>query len=150
MSVNRTLFDRVGGKVTLMMVHKLLYDKVYTHPWLKQYFTDKPQEILESQQTAFMGQLFGGPKAFAGKTPKFAHQHMVISEELFDLRHNLLAAALTEAGISEPLKEEWLEVDATFKRAMVKTSEDQCKRSYATQELLNFPNPNPARHVANG
>ena len=150
MSVDKSLFDRVGGKATLMKVHSILYTKVYAHPWLKQYFTDKPQDILENQQTSFMGQLFGGPKSFAGKTPKFAHQHMLISEELFNLRHQLLADSLNQAGIPAPLQQEWLDADATFKRALIKTSEDQCKRAYAIQPILNFPNPDKGRNSATG
>jgi len=140
-SINKTLFDRIGGKSTLMRVHKLFYDKAYAHPWLSQYFTDKPQDILESQQTEFMGQLFGGPKAYAGKTPKMAHQHMMISDELFDVRAQLLKESLSEAGLADDLQQEWLAADGTFKRARVKESEGKCARSYPAQPILNFSRP---------
>ena len=141
MSIDKSLFNRIGGKSTLIKVHKIFYDKAYAHPWLSQYFTDKPQEILESQQTEFMGQLFGGPKAYAGKTPKMAHQHMMITEELFDIRSQLLAESLSEAGLPADLQQEWLDADGTFKRALSKESVDKCERSYPTQPILDFSRP---------
>ncbi len=141
MTVDRTLFDRLGGKSTLSRVHQIFYDKVYGHAWMSQYFVDKPRETLERQQTDFMGQLFGGPKAYAGKSPKVAHQHMVITEELFRLRSAFLEQSLIEAGIAEDLRQEWIAADMTFMAIIVKESESQCVRAYTTQEILNFRRP---------
>ena len=142
MSIDKTLYERLGGKPIYIKVHRIFYDKAYAHPWLSQYFTDKPQEILESQQTDFMIQLMGGPKAYGGKTPKSAHQHMMISEELFDLRSQMLSDSLKEAGVSDELRVEWLKADATLKRALVKSSKDECSRSYPTQPILDFAKSN--------
>jgi len=138
MSIDKTLFDRLGGLRTFEVVHKIFYDKAYAHPWLSLYFTDKPQEVLESQQTDFMVQLMGGAKRYAGKTPKSAHQHMMISEELFDLRSEMLSDSIREAGISDDLREEWLAADGALKKALVKTSVEECSQSYPNQPILNF------------
>jgi len=137
MSLDKTLFLRLGGKQTLVKVHKLFYDKAYSHPWLRKYFTDKPQEVLERQQTAFMGQLMGGPKAYAGKSPKSAHRHMEISEELFDLRSQMLSDSIKAAGVSDELRQEWLAADEALRRAVVKPLED-CTRAYPSQRFLSF------------
>ena len=138
MAIDKTLFDRLGGLGTFEHVHKIFYDKAYAHPWLSQYFTDKPQEVLERQQTDFMVQLMGGPKRYAGKTPKSAHKHMMISEELFDLRAEMLSDSIREAGISDNLREEWLAADGALKKALVKSSVDECSQSYPNQPILNF------------
>ena len=138
MAIDKTLYDRLGGKQTFIKVHKLFYDKAYADPWLSKFFTDKPQEVLENQQTDFMVQLMGGPKAYGGKSPKSAHQHMVITEELFELRSRLLSESLKELGIRDDLREEWLDADRTFKRALEKNSEAECTISYPNQPILNF------------
>lgn len=138
MAIDKTLHDRLGGINTFEKVHKIFYDKVYAHSWLRKYFTNKPQKVLEEQQTNFMIQLMGGPKCYGGKSPKTAHQHMLISEELFELRAKLLSDSIREAGISDALREEWLNADAALKKALVKTSVDQCKQAYPTQSILNF------------
>ncbi len=140
-TVDKTLFDRIGGSKTLQEVHKIFYDKAYTHSWLKLYFTDKPQNILEDQQTDFMAQLMGGPKRYAGKTPKMAHQHMNITEELFKLRQEMLSESISEAGLSDDLREEWLRVDDKLKLAITKKSPNACKKAYLTQQILDFPKP---------
>lgn len=140
-TIDKTLFDRLGGIKTLEKVHKIFYDKAYAHDWLKRYFTDKPQQVLEEQQTDFMTQLMGGPKRYGGKTPKMAHQHMNISDELFELRQQLLSEAIAEVGINDDLRQEWLNADATLKSAIVKKSKDECKTAYDGQVVLDFPKP---------
>ena len=139
MAIDKTLYDRLGGKPTFVKVHKIFYDKAYADPWLRKFFTDKPQVVLENQQTDFMIQLMGGPKAYGGKSPKSAHQHMVITDELFELRARLLSESIKEAGIRDDLRNEWLDADRTFKRALEKKSEADCTQSYPNQPILNFP-----------
>ena len=141
-TINKTFFERLGGVKTLEQVHKIFYDKLYADQWMRLYFTDKPQQVLEEQQTDFMAQIFGGPKRYAGKSPKMAHQHMNITEELFRLRQTLLNESLKEYGLSDGLRREWMEADANFKRALVKESVDECKQSNPSQAILDFEKPN--------
>lgn len=138
MAISKTLYTRLGEKQTFEKVHKIFYDKLYADPWLRQFFTDKPQVVLEEQQTDFMIQIMGGPKRYAGKSPKSAHQHMVITEELFDVRSEMLSDSITEAGISDALRDEWLEADSTFRRALIKKTEAECSKAYDNQPILNF------------
>jgi len=140
-TIDKSLFARLGGQSTLEKVHKIFYDKAYAHPWLRLYFTDKPQHVLEEQQTDFMTQLMGGPKIYGGKTPKMAHQHMNITEELFSIRQELLSQAILEAGIDKDLHAEWLHADETLKKAVVKQSVNDCNTAYPSQEVLDFKNP---------
>ena len=140
-SVDKTLFDRLGGKPTLEKVHKIFYDKCYAHPWLGKYFTHKPQEVLETQQTDFMQNLMGGPNLYAGKTPKNAHQHINISAELFTLRQQVLSESIKEAGISDELREQWLAADGKLQKALVKSSVKECVRAYEMQDILDFKKP---------
>jgi hemoglobin len=140
-TIDKTLFDRIGGFDTLEKVHKIFYDKAFSHPWLKQYFTERPQSFLENQQTDFMGQLMGGPKRYAGKNPKMAHQHINITEDLFRLRQFMLNEAIIEYGLADELRKEWMRADASIKMAIIKKSVDECSTSRPTQEILDFPKP---------
>jgi len=138
MAIDKTLYDRLGGKEIFIKVHKIFYDKAYAHRWLGKYFTDKPQKLLEDQQTDFMVQLMGGPKIYGGKAPKFAHQHMMISNELFELRAEMLSESIKQAGVPDDLRKEWIAADAALKRSLVKKSVDECSVSYPTQKILDF------------
>jgi len=137
-TISKTLFTRLGGVSTLEKVHKTFYDKAYAHPWLSLYFTDNPQKNLEQQQTDFMTRLFGGPTVYCGRTPKLAHQHMLITDELFDLRQKLLSESIQEHGLSDMLREEWLAADDSLRQAIVKRSLSECKKAYNNQEILDF------------
>ena len=141
MAVDKTSFDRIGGMDTLRKVHKIFYDKLFVHPWLRQFFVEHPQEIFEKQQTDFMCGLMGGPKIYAGKTPKMAHQNIMITDEMFELRSEILSLSIKEAGIADNLREEWLVADRTLKQAIVKKSVADCKKMYDNQVIYDIPRP---------
>lgn len=136
-----SLYNQLGGKETLQKVHKVFYDKVFSHPWLGLYFKGKNRQILEDQQTDFMSKMLGGPLVYSGRAPIYVHQHMMISEELFDLRNRLLSDAIRECGIDDDLRESWLLKDQSMKRALVKTGPHECIVQ-SSEELLDFKNPN--------
>ncbi|TKB33531.1 MAG: group 1 truncated hemoglobin [Nitrospira sp.] len=137
----QSLYQAVGGKPTLEKVHKIFYDKIYTHPWIKQYFEDTPQHIIESQQTDFMTTSMGGPEHYFGKFPNPAHKHMNITEELFDLRQAMLKNSLEEANVPRELAIKWLKIDGAFRKGLVKETLADCEKRFATDQILNFPNP---------
>jgi len=82
----KKLIDRIGGRTTIEWVHKIFYDKIYADPWLGKFFAGIDQKHIESQQTDFITMLFGGPKAYSGRMPIDAHEHILIGEELFSER----------------------------------------------------------------
>ena len=116
------LFDAIGGLPTLRRAHKIFYDKIYAHDWLKQFFAGHSQEAIENRQTAFMAEKMGGPVEYWGKEIKYAHEAMYITRELFEVRHGLLEESLREAGVPEELRERWLRIDRAFMKLIVKDS----------------------------
>ena len=135
------LFEAIGGRPTLEKVHKLFYDKLYEHPWLKEFFKEVPQEVIENQQTDFMVANMGGGKIYSGALPKNGHRHMFISEELFDLRSKILKESIRACGVTESLTERWVKIDYAFKHSLVKKDVGECEKRFFTDEILNFPKP---------
>ena len=125
----------------LRKVSKSFYDKVYRHEWLKKYFENINQEVIESQQVDFIAQAMGGPDRYCGKFVPEAHSHMMISEELFVLREELLNESLVECGACLELRDRWNKIDRSFKRIIVKNSLDECKPRFHTDTIINFENP---------
>lgn len=136
-----SLFERIGGYDVLKKVHKIFYDKIYADAWIGQFFADISQETIENQQTDFMAQAMGGPDKYCGAFPIPAHQHMNITPELFEHRHALLTEALKEAGVPDEHAAAWLKIDGAFKSGLVKKSPADCKRRFATDEILDYPKP---------
>lgn len=122
-SKRTSLLDQVGGLPVLQRVHKIFYDKVYAHPWIGQYFAGHDQVAIENRQTSFMAEKMGGPAGYMGKPMDLTHEHMYISEELFDLRKQLFKESLEEVGLDPELIERWLKIDGAFKRHIVKEDE---------------------------
>ena len=117
-----TMFDAVGGLPILQRVHKIFYDKVYAHPWLKLFFEGHSQVAIENRQTTFMAMKMGGDVVYMGKDIKTAHETMYITPELFEIRRQLLDESIREAGVADELRERWLKMDGAFMKNIVKES----------------------------
>ena len=135
------LYDQLGGLSVLQRVHKIFYDKVYRDPWLKLFFADVTQTLIEAQQTDFMAQAMGGPSRYCGRLPIPAHRHMFITEELFELRTRLLEESLVEVGVPAWLQARWLKIDGAFKGRLVKQSPSECQGHYKTAPIMVIPTP---------
>ena len=135
------LYERIGGRPTLDKVHKHFYDALYRHPWLGQFFAGVNQAHIEAQQSDFMAQLMGGPKAYAGRMPTSAHMHMYITEELLQTRRELLTEALFAVGVAEAERMDWLRLDGAFKKVILKERQEDCQRRFATDNILSYPSP---------
>lgn len=144
---NLKRFEALGGKAILEKVSKIFYDKIYKHEWIGQFFKDIPQDRIESQQVDFMASSLGGPKNYCGRLPIPVHKNMFISDELFDLRHELLIESLKEANASEELIAKWTKIDDAFKSGIVKKNLGECEKKFFTDEILFFPNPSEKKKV---
>lgn len=131
-----SLYDNLGSADCLARVHRALYDKIFDHPSFRVFFADKNREHQESQQNDFMASKFGGPNEYRGRLPDGAHQHMYITDELFELRHDLLRETLDECGVSPELRDQWLAIDRSFKSAIVKKSVTDCVKRYNTDTII--------------
>jgi truncated hemoglobin YjbI len=137
----KKLIERIGGRATVERVHKIFYDKLYADAWMGQFFAGIDQKHIESQQTDFIVMLFGGPKNYSGRMPIDAHEHIMIGEDLFAARSELLRQSLQEAGVGAAESDDWLRIDMAFKKVLIKKSTSECKKRFFTDQILDFPNP---------
>jgi len=141
-------FEELGGFPMLRKISKIFYDKIYAHPWIGKYFENIRQEHIENQQVDFMAQVLGGPQMYFGAFVPDAHKHMMITEELFELRELLLLESFKEAQASPALQERWLKVDRAFKKSVVKKSFEDCAKRFNTDDILDFSNPDKDKKAA--
>lgn len=141
MSKDVHIFEEMGGMAKIKEIQKIFYDKIYEDPWMKHYFATMPQEQIESQQADFMAQVLGGPKMYCGRFPVQAHEHIYVTEELFEYRQKILKESLEEAGLSPEHVEICIKMDEAFKKGIVKDSLQDCKKRFATDTILDFENP---------
>lgn len=137
----RTFYEEIGGMKTIQRVHTVFYNKIYAHPWIGRFFQGISQDVIEGQQNDFMGQNFGGPVYYLGKLPVAAHKHMLITDELFELRKKLLEDSLNEVGLDPEHIQKWLKVDSAFRNGIVKKSAEDCEKRFYTDEIQVFQDP---------
>ncbi len=136
------LFDKIGGRPTLINISKRFYDKVYNHSWLGLYFKNTKQSVIESQQVDFMTGALGGPRIYGGRMPFDAHIHLNINHDLFDLRQQLLLEAFKEENAPQILVDRWLKIEEAFRGQIIKRNISECQKRYFTDEILDFTDPN--------
>lgn len=117
-------------------VNKNFYDRIYADPWLNKMFEIVPQDVIESQQTDFMVGALGGPVRYRGRSPKDAHPHLYITEEVWQRRENHLLATFKELNLDEKFAQRWLKIDNAFKQAIIKNSIDECEKRFFTDEII--------------
>lgn len=125
----------------LRKVTKAFYDHVYKDPWLKKVFALIPQENIQSQQAEFMLGAFGGEKIYSGRSPKDAHPHIYVDEEMWNLREHYLRLAFTECAVPKEMQERWIKVDEAFKKFIVKKSHSDCQPRFKLDPLIIEENP---------
>lgn len=64
-------------------VNKVFYDEMFEDTWMKDVFVGVDIDIIKSQQTDFILGALGGPKRYGGRSPKDAHPHIFIQEDMW-------------------------------------------------------------------
>ena len=126
---------------------RIFYDKLLSHPWLKDFFEGVPRPHLEYQQTGFLAAAFGGPWMYGGRPIDTAHLPMFITEEVFMLRHDILGQSLIEAGVRPDLRERWLAYSMKTERALVKASIGECAGRHKTEPIFVVAKPGARTRV---
>ncbi len=129
-------------------VNDIFYDKVYDDKWLFDIFGLVDIDHIKSQQTDFILGALGGPKRYGGRSPKDAHPHIFIQEDMWDLREKYLTEAFTECEAPEWMIEKWIAIDNAFKRSILKTSPRDCEGRFRSDPLIIVPNPNGTKKSA--
>lgn len=129
-------------------VNDVFYDGVYEDPWLKLIFGGVDIDHIKSQQTDFMLGALGGFNRYLGRSPKDAHPHIFIQQDMWDLRTHYLIKAFDETKTPEWIQEKWLAIDEAFKKKILKNDPSECEGRYKTDPIINIPNPNKTKKAA--
>ncbi len=106
----------------LMQVLKDFYARVYQDARLSHFFDGVTQQRLIEKQYLFTRQILTGEKIYFGDRPRNTHHWMVISDELFDYRANIMGSCLREHGLPESMVLRFLEVEEYFRHDIVKVA----------------------------
>ena len=106
------------------LLNKILedfYTQVFADPQLSPFFKDSTKQRAIEKQYLFLKGIFTGEKCFFGERPRNAHHWMVISEELFDHRKEIISTTMRKHQLDETFVQQWLAVDEIYRKQIVKS-----------------------------
>ncbi len=97
------------------------YNKVYEDPRLSKFFDGIGKQRAIEKQYSFLYKVFTGEDIYFGESPHTAHHWMVISDELFDYREELMAASMRKYDFPERLIRRWRALHERYREDIIKS-----------------------------
>lgn len=114
------LWAALGEGALLSKILPEFYTRVYADPHLSPFFKNVTKQRLIEKQYSFLKRAITGELCYFGERPRNAHHWMVISDELFDYRNDLLRQVAREHGLSEKWLRRWEKVEEAYRPDIVK------------------------------
>lgn len=115
------LWQGLGNGVLLKSILEDFYTRVYDDPELSPFFHRVTKERAVGKQYEFLRDMMTGSRNFFGPRPFNAHHWMIISDELFDYREDLLVSCMSAFGLAPRLIWRWAALHERFRRSIVKS-----------------------------
>ncbi len=115
------LWAALGEGVLMHEILRTFYTRVYADPLLSPFFRNVTKQRLIEKQYSFLKRAFTGELCYFGDRPRNAHHWMVISDELFDHRLDLLSQAARDHGLEERWIRRWEAAEEIYRPDVVKT-----------------------------
>lgn len=96
------------------------YDRVFLDERLAPFFVHTTKSWAIDHQYAFLRSLLTGERVYFGDRPRNAHHWMVIDDELFDYREQLIADTFRRNGVPEAAIAELAAIHECFRHHIVK------------------------------
>lgn len=110
MSVQPSLYEKLGGAPAVEKAVEIFYRKVLADPRVNHFFEGVDMEKQIAKQRAFMTMAFGGPNEYTGRNMREAHERLVKEKGLNDTHVDViiehLRSTLEELGVAPELIEE--------------------------------------------
>jgi truncated hemoglobin YjbI len=119
---DREMWEALRGGDGLTEILEDFYTRVYADPRLAPFFEGATKARAIEKQYQFLRQIYTGEPVYFGDRPRNAHHWMVISDELFDYREELMATCLRRYGLGEHLVARWRAVEEIFRKQIVKSA----------------------------
>jgi truncated hemoglobin YjbI len=116
------LWEALGEGEGLTRILTDFYDRVYEDDRLAHFFREVTKDRAIEKQYSFLMEVFTGRRVYFGERPRNAHHWMVISDELFDYREELMESCLRRYGLAEDLIAQWRQVEEVFRKQIVKNA----------------------------
>ncbi len=115
------IWDALDQGRVLSLILQEFYTIVYADERLSAFFHNTTRQRSVEKQFLFLRQKFTGEKVYFGDRPRNAHHWMVITDELFDYRKNILLSCILKHELDEKYIQAWLAMEESFRGDIVKS-----------------------------
>ena len=115
----QSLYDILGGHTTMSAVVEDFYKRVLQDEQINHYFKHMDMARQREHQTAFIGQVLGGPEQYSGRSMVEAHAGLNLTTADFDAVASHLEASLERFGVSQTHLDEVMSKIARLEREIV-------------------------------
>ena len=99
--MEKTLYDQIGGFVSVRKIILEFYNRVLDEEELRPYFKTVDMERQIDHQTKFISMLLGGPASYTDKHLEYVHKRLNIQNSHFDLIKDILEETLEDFDFIE-------------------------------------------------
>lgn len=117
---NPQLWSALENGKLLSRILEDFYSQVFEDKRLAGFFVDSTRQRAAEKQYLFMKRIVTGENCYFGERPRNAHHWMVISDDLFDYREDLLEQTMIRHGLAPEYIRQWLAIDEVFRKQIVK------------------------------
>lgn len=115
------LWEALGNGKLLLQILTHFYTRVYTDKRLVPFFKATTIDRAIGKQYSFLQELMTGEKVHFGFYPRTAHHWMVIDEDLFNYREDILEESMKTCGLAANYRARWRKIDECYKEMLIKT-----------------------------
>jgi hemoglobin len=101
-----TIYERLGGMVSIDAAVDQFYDRVIGDPELAPFFDGVDMRRMRAHQKSFLSMALGRSRRHVGRSLAEAHRHLAIDDHHVDVVAGHLAAVLAGLGVSPALIDE--------------------------------------------
>ena len=116
------LWDALDQGAGLRAILEDFYARAYADARLAPFFHNVTMKRAISKQYAFLADVFTGQRQYFGLRPFNAHHWMIISNDLFDYREELIEECARAWGLAEAPLRRWMATHERFRRDIVKST----------------------------
>ena len=120
-SADAELWAALNQNNKLKLILDDFYQRVYQDSRLAPFFQHSTIQRSREKQYLYLRQMFSGERVYFGDRPRNAHHWMVISDDLFDHRQQLMRECLQTHDLAPHLIERWLAFEEQFRAVIVKS-----------------------------
>jgi truncated hemoglobin YjbI len=119
-------YERLGGEVGLEKIVDDFIDRVTGDMMIGFFFRSIDKERLKRLETQFAASHLGGPAQYEGRPLDVAHAPHPIMGGQFNRRLRILDQTLRDHGVSDEIREQWLQHNESLRQRITRDKSDEC------------------------